>query len=197
MTQILFIHGGESYSSYDAYITDLATTAIDYDRLKYHRRWRDWIADQLSSEDDMLTPTFPNGSNAQYDEWVIYFEKILPFLQEDSILVGHSLGAMFLAKYLHTHTLPFRARRIVLIAAQYGARGDETDGSFVVDSASGIERSCDEIHLFHSEDDPVVPYSNLQKMANDIPEAILHSYTDQAHFNSSTFPDLLVLLQQK
>lgn len=197
MTQILFIHGGESYSSYDTYITNLRAATLDYDRLIYRRRWRDWIADQLTPEYAILTPTFPNGSNAQYDEWVIYFEKILPFLQDGSILVGHSLGAMFLAKYLHTHTLPFRARRIILIAAQHGACGDETDGSFVVDSASGIEHSCDEVHLFHSEDDPVVPYGSLHAMANDIPEAIIHSYTDQAHFSGSTFPDLLALLQQK
>jgi predicted alpha/beta hydrolase family esterase len=119
MRQILFIHGGNSFPSNDEYLEDLRSLEMDYKRLKYAKRWREWIAEQLP-DDDVLTPTFPNGFNAQYDEWVIYFEKIVPFLKDGYSLVGHSLGGMFLAKYLHTHVLPVKARHIVLLAARYG-----------------------------------------------------------------------------
>ena len=159
-------------------------------------RWKDWLAEQLPDY-DVLTPTFPNGTNAQYDEWVIYFEKILPFLGKDYVLIGHSLGGMFLAKYLNSNALPIKARQIILVAARYGESSDDSSGSFLVTSASNMEQSADEIHLFHSRDDEVVNYDSLALFSNDLPYAYIHSFDDRGHFNQSTFPELLELIKQK
>ena len=74
MRQVLIIHGGDSFSSYDAYMSDLQALEISYDRLKPQKKWKTWLAEQLPDA-DVLLPTFPNGFNAVYDEWVIYFEK--------------------------------------------------------------------------------------------------------------------------
>ncbi|MEO8691732.1 MAG: alpha/beta hydrolase [Candidatus Saccharimonas sp.] len=197
MTQILFIHGGDSFSDYESYLDNLKSQSLDYERLKYHRHYRTWIAEQLP-DDDVLVPNFPNGYNAQFAEWVIYFEKIVPLLNDGAVLVGHSLGAMFLAKYLHDNILPFTASKIILIAGRHGKDDrDDHSGSFVAKSATGLERSCQEVHLFHSEDDPVVPYVSLGLFKQDMPSAIIHSFKDQKHFNNPTFPDLLELLKQK
>jgi predicted alpha/beta hydrolase family esterase len=196
MSQILFIHGGDSYTSYDEYRENLMSLQMDYERLKYIKGWRSWVAEQLP-DDDVLTPSFPNSSSAQYDEWVIYFEKILPFLHDGYSLVGHSLGGMFLAKYLHTHVLPVKARRIVLIAPRYGESDHDTSGSFLVESALGVERSAEQVHLFHSKDDKVVEFESLARFATDIPSAITHTFDDRGHFKGPTFPELLEILQQK
>ncbi len=119
MQQILFIHGGESFSKYESYLERLKNKQLDYESLKYAPRWREWIAQQ-AVDCDVLLPTMPNGFYAVYDEWVIYFEKILPMLTDGVTLVGHSLGGMFLAKYFHTHKLEEKVHRIVLVAARYG-----------------------------------------------------------------------------
>ncbi len=193
MKQILFLHGGESFGSYEEYLAWLKAKEIDYERLKYAPRWREWIAQQAKGC-DILTPTMPNGFNAVYDEWVIYFEKILPLLTGDVTLVGHSLGGMFLAKYFHTHTLDKKVHRIVLIAARYGG---EEDGSFVVTSAKNLDESAEEVHLFHSEDDPFVPYADMAKFKKDIPNAIVHSFKSRGHFIDPTFPEILELVTQK
>jgi predicted alpha/beta hydrolase family esterase len=195
MQQILFLHGGDSFLSYDTYLDSLINRELDYDRLKYSPKWREWIAQELSS-DDILLPTFPNGYNAQFNEWKIYFEKILPFLHDDFTIVGHSLGAMFLAKYFEEAHFPIRARRIVLIAGRYGG-DDEDTGSFKVMSSKKLPYNTHEVHLFHSEDDPIVNYEDMAKFKSDMPHAIIHSFTDRAHFNDPTFPELLELLKQK
>jgi len=193
MKQILFLHGGESFSDYEHYLEWLKTKELDYERLKYAPRWREWVAQQAAGC-DVLTPNMPNAFNAVYDEWVIYFEKMLPLLIVDVTLVGHSLGGMFLAKYFHTHTLPKKVHRIVLVAARYG--GNE-DGSFVVTSAKGVEKSAEEVHLFHSEDDLLVPYADMEDFKKDIPTAIVHSFKNRGHFIDPTFPEMLELVTQK
>lgn len=196
MKQVLIIHGGESFSSYDAYINDLRSTEINYERLMLQRKWKAWIAEQMP-EADVLLPTFPNGYNAVYEEWVIYFEKLIPFFGSDMRLIGHSLGAMFLTKYLHEHQLPAKVRQLVLIAGQYGERRGDDMGSFLVRSATGLERSADGIHLFYSKDDPVVDYAGLAAYCADIPQSVIHDFDDRGHFLDETFPELLELLQQK
>jgi predicted alpha/beta hydrolase family esterase len=196
MQQILFLHGGDSFSSRGAYLSSLNARILDYERLKYHPRWREWIATQLPY-DDVLTPTMPNSDNAQYEEWVIYFEKIIPLLKGDFTIVGHSLGAMFLAKYLHSQTLPRKARKVILVAGRYGSSPHEDTGSFTVNSARGVEKSAHSVHLFHSVDDPVVPYEDMERFQSDIIGAQTHSFTTRGHFVDTTFPEMLVLLQQK
>jgi len=146
---------------------------------------------------DVLLPTFPNGYNAVYDEWVVYFEKLIPFFGDDVRLVGHSLGAMFLAKYLNEKPLARKVRQLVLIAGGYDDDSYEDLGSFGVSSAANVPKSADEVHLFHSKDDFVVPYAELAKFEKDMPTATVHSFDDRAHFNGETFPELLELLKQK
>lgn len=196
MRQVLIIHGGSSFNSYDGYLANLKTSAIDYERLKLQKKWRPWVSEQMP-EADVLLPTFPNGYNAAYDEWKIYFEKLLPFLSDDAQLVGHSLGAMFLAKYLNENRLKRPVRRLVLVAGGFDDESGEELGSFKVASAKNLYKSTPEIHLFHSKDDLVVPFTELAKFQRDLPDAISHVFEDRGHFNGATFPELLEILKQK
>ena len=194
MKQILIIHGGDSFSTYEAYLDNLRSSTIDYARLKPQEKWKTWLSAQLP-DDDVLLPTFPNGWNAVYDEWVIYFEKLIPFLKEDVCLIGHSLGAMFLTKYLHGTPLPRKVRQLILVAGQYGTQEYDDLGSFVVESAEGLDRSADEIHLFYSRDDPVIDFASLAQYQHDIPDAIAHIFDTRGHFLGPTFPELLEILR--
>ncbi len=196
MKQVLIIHGGDSFSSYEKYMESLRASEVDYERLKARRGWKVWLAEQMPGA-DVLLPSFPNSDNAVYDEWKIYFEKLIPFFGDDVRLVGHSLGAMFLSKYLHEKKLSSKVKQLVLIAGQYGASDGGDVGSFEVTSASGLERSAEEIHLFHSKDDFVVPYSSLSGYQKDLSDATIHTFDDRGHFNDETFPELLELLKQK
>ena len=195
--QILIIHGGSSFDSYGSYRQDLADKQLDYERLLPKKRWSSWIAEQLPQA-DVLTPSFPNSSNAQYDEWKEYFEKVLAFLTSDDVrLVGHSLGAMFLAKYLQDNQLPCKVRQIVLAAPCYDDDSNEELGSFSVSSAVNVAKSSDDVHLLHSRDDFVVPFAELAKFQRDLPSATVHVYEDKGHFLDETFPELLEILKQK
>ena len=196
MKQIILIHGGDSYSTYEAYLQDLRATQLDYKRLLPKKRWSTWLAGQLPDA-DIVTPSFPNSQNAQYNEWKIYFEKLVPFFGEDVRLIGHSLGAMFLAKYLHEHTLPSPVQQLILLAGGYANEQNGSYGSFKVSSATGLERSAQEIHLLHSRDDFVVPFSELDYYEKDLPIAIVHRLDNKNHFLDETFPELLEILKQK
>jgi uncharacterized protein len=180
MKQIVLIHGGSSFDNYERYLNSLKNGSINYERLLWAQKWREWLAQEIVDA-DVLLPDFPNKQNAQYEEWKIYFEKLLPLLGDDVQLVGYSLGAMFLARYLHESPLDSPVRRLVLVSPCYDDESVEDLGSFRVMSATGLEKSAREIHLFHSKDDPVVPFTEFE---------------DRNHFFQPTFPELKELLKK-
>ena len=194
MKQILIIHGGDSFLTYKEYLDNLKSSPLDYERLKPKKRWSDTIAEQIQDA-EILLPTMPNSANAQFEEWKILFEKILPFLRDDVCLVGHSLGAMFLAKYLNAQTLKSPVKQLALVAGGYN-NNTENYGSFTVKSAIGLEDSAEEIHLFHSRDDFVVPFTELAKFEEDLPTAKIHKFDDRNHFLDENFPELIEILRK-
>lgn len=189
MSQILFIHGGDSFNSYEEYLENLKSTEIDYSRLLPKDRWSAKLT-SASPKDDILMPSMPNSANAQFDEWAIWFEKILPFLDDQARIIGHSLGAMFLAKYLHQKPLKKPVAQVHLVAGGYDD-SVESYGSFKVNSATGLEKSAKQIFIYHSQDDPVVPYSELAKFERDLPSATICRFTDRNHFLGPDFPELI------
>ena len=197
MKQVFIIQGGNSFNSYESYVNDLVTSPIDYDRLKYSPKWFTQGLAQSLTDFDVLTPSMPNKQNAVYDEWKIVFEKLIPHFGDDVQLIGHSLGAMFLAKYLNSNTLPKKVRRVILVSGGYNDQTNEKLGSFEVLSASGVKNSTDSIHLFHSKDDFVVPFSELAKFQADLSSATSHIFEDRGHFLQPDFPELYTLLKQE
>ena len=149
MKQVLIIHGGTSFNSYESYIEELKNSTLDYERLKPQKSWKSWIAEQIH-DTDVLLPTFPNGFNAVYDEWKIMFEKIIPLLNSEISVIGYSLGATFLAKYLHETTLSTPLDQLILVSGVYDDETNEELGSFKITSAKGLEKSAGYIHLIHS-----------------------------------------------
>lgn len=197
MKQVFVIQGGNSFNSHDSYIEDLTYSPIDYDRLKYSPRWFTQGLSLSLPEFDVLTPSMPNRQNAVYDEWKILFEKLIPYFNKDTQIIGHSLGAMFLAKYLQETILAEKVHRLLLVSGGYDDEQEEELGSFKVTGASGVQASAEEVHLFHSKDDFVVPFGELAKFQADLPSAVSHIFDDRGHFLQAEFPELYELLKQE
>lgn len=190
--QILFIHGGETFPSYDEYISWLKHESV-FDPERADRRAKRWHRQLEVALPGcvVLRPQMPNDVNAQYIEWEIYFEKTLPFLKNNVVLIGHSLGGTFLLKYLATHTLPIVIHSIHLVAPSFGVPGT----SFTINE--DISRVSDHAPctIYHSTDDTVVPFSETEVGMQRMPNARLITFSDRGHFLSETFPELTAALQ--
>jgi hypothetical protein len=153
------------------------------------------LDEDLGDEFLVIMPPMPNGHNAKYIEWSIWFERHFDYLDDDSVLIGHSLGAMFLAKYLSEHNIPFRPKAIYLLAGAYALPDfDDTDcRDFLVspESVRPLLQKTDNVVIMHSEDDFVVPYEHGTALSKAIPEAEFISFTNKNHFLTEEFPELL------
>ncbi len=191
MKQVVVIHGGNTFETYEQYLSFLKSSEFDFERLKT-KRFKDVLGDRLGKDFEVILPSMPNSENAKYEEWKIWFEKIVPFLEETIILVGHSLGGIFLAKYLSEEIFPKKILGTFLIAAPYDGRYlEEFLGDFALPKS--LERFMAQggkINLYHSKDDPVVPFVNVEKYKEDLPEAEVIVFEDREHFSQDEFLEL-------
>lgn len=121
--QIIIIHGGTSYDNYEEYFSALNSLNINLDRMKSTKDWKDSLQEKLGEDFIVYTPQMPNKQNAQYEEWKILFEKVLNLLNEDIVLIGHSMGGIFLAKYLSENNIYKKIQKTFLISAPFSNEG--------------------------------------------------------------------------
>ncbi|MDR0607765.1 MAG: alpha/beta hydrolase [Candidatus Peribacteria bacterium] len=67
----------------------------------------------------VYTPQLPNKQNAKYEERKVVFEKIVDKLDDHFILIGHSLGATFIVKYLSENTISKVIEKTVLLGTTF------------------------------------------------------------------------------
>lgn len=194
--QILVIHGGDYFKSYDDYLNNLKKWEITPERIMSSlKRWNRNLDILLGENFEVIMPQLPCKHNAKYLEWEIFFNKLLPFLRDDIILIGHSMGGIFLAKYLSENDFPKKINSVFLIAAPFDAdyRDDkETLGNFELpESLEKFEKQTGKIFLYHSKDDPIVPFADVEKYAAKIPSAEKVIFEDKGHFILKEFPEIV------
>lgn len=194
--QVLYIHGGDSFGKYEDFLQDLQTKPIrDPFDLERKSIWVENFRENLNGC-EVLMPTMPNKQNAKYEEWKMWLERHFEFLHDDVILVGWSLGGMFLAKYLSENKFPFKIKAVYLLAAPSGEFTDESGNNcasfqFPMQSLANLTNQCNKIFIWHSKDDFVVPYEEVSVYKESIPTAELTIFTDKNHFLVETLQELI------
>jgi uncharacterized protein len=183
---VIIVHGGDSFDTYQHYLSSLTQSSVRF--RDNTDKWKSTLQYALGDSYNVLIPEFPNKQNAQYLEWKIIFDKIHSYINEQTILVGHSLGGIFLTQYLSEH--PLKISQLHLVAAVYGK-----EGSFISPKDFlPIQVSSQSVHIWHSIDDTVVPFDHALSLKKAISKAELHQFVGKGHFNQTTFPELIEVI---
>ena len=195
MRQVIVIHGGTTFSEYSRYLAFLATKPLTIDRFTYSPTWKERLQDELGSNYQVLLPAMPNKTNARYSEWKIWFEHLTSIFADDCILVGHSLGAIFLAKYLSENTVPVTVAATILIAAPHSSETNEDLTDFKIESLTNqLTEQAGRLVFFNGFDDPVIALSELELYQKAIPLAECNIVSAPDHFVRAEFPELTALI---
>lgn len=193
--QVLFIHGGEAFSDYNNFLSYLRTREMRYPHGIRPTRWMNTLGDNLGTDYELFTPQMPNSQNAKYEEWKIWFERHFEFLHDGVILIGHSQGGYFLAKYFTENEVPFHVKALYLLASPFRPDdfGDEDGGDFAFDTAQvgKIADRVERVFILHSTDDPVVPFAHGEQFAAALPNAQFVRFENKGHFLDEEFPELI------
>lgn len=158
--------------------------------------WLPWLERQLTALGvDVINHTFPDNVKARSSVWLKYLESL--DADEDTILVGHSSGAVAAMRYAETHQL----LGSVLVSVCHTDLGD------AFEAASGYYRDPWQWHrirenqqwiaIFNSTDDPLIPVAEARHVASQL-KCSYFEFTNRGHFtNSREFPEALDYIKRK
>jgi len=196
MQQIITIHGGTTFKDYDLYLDFLSHKKLHIDRFIYTPKWKELLQENLGVDYQVLLPTMPNTTNARYSEWKLWFEHLSELFTDNCILIGHSLGAIFLAKYLSENTLPVKIKATILIAAPYDDESIEDLTDFKITNLTNkLTEQAGRLVFFNGTDDPVISQTDLKKYQDQLPLAEFKIMAAPDHFVRTEFPELTAFLK--
>ena len=188
MNKLIFIHGGETFNTEAEYETYLKSLTIEpLETQEKPRKWKDdFFKFLLENKFEIFYPQMPCSENAKYKFWKIVFENILKSANEETIFVGHSLGASFLLQYFSEKQIGnFPQLHLVAPAFNINSGGFKHSNNF-----SKTKKQFKEIFIYHSQDDEIVPFEDSEKITNLLPEATFIKYKNRNHFFDERSPEI-------
>jgi uncharacterized protein len=167
--------------------------------------WFPWIKKELEKEGHTVeVPAFPTPDNQSFASWLAVAEQSLKnFDPSQTVLIGHSSGAIFVFRLAELTKKPYKA--IFSVCPFMKDLGldtyDRLNFSFVHHAFdwAKIKRNVSHIHCFAGDNDPYVPLSCAQEVAH-LSGASLEIVREGGHLNAETgyldFPLLLTKIRQ-
>lgn len=195
--QILIVHGGMTFKNKKDYLDYLKNRRIS---LKKKPNWAEsYLEEELGNKFEIIRPRMPIPENAKYEEWKINFERYFPYLRKNVVLIGCSLGGIFLAKYLSENKFPKEILATYLVCPPFDDTCFDEDlvGGFKLKSdISLIEKNSKNLTLMFSKDDDDVPVAHAEKYRNKLNTAKIIIYKSKnGHFRVSRFPEIIKMIR--
>lgn len=158
--------------------------------------WLPWLERELTALGiDVINETFPDNVNARSSIWLPHLEAL--GADEQTILVGHSSGALAAMRYAETH----RLAGSILVAVCHTDLGDPFErASGYFDEPWQWSRIRDHqpwIAIFSSRDDPHIPIAEPRFVAAQL-RCTHVEFADRGHFvDQRKFPEVVSQVRKR
>jgi predicted alpha/beta hydrolase family esterase len=147
------------------------------------------LSHALGPQYEVHYPALPHEEDAFYEEWKHHLEKELAPMQGPIVLVGHSVGASILIKWMgEMETEKPIAGMFLLACPFWGGNGWRYPGyeKLMLPEGGATHLSKGrQIFLYHCRDDATVPFDHLALYAQILPEATVCERDEGGHqFNN-------------
>ena len=195
--QIFIIHGGMTFKNRKDYLHYLKNREVSLEKSK---SWKGSYLDKnLGKNFEIIRPQMPLQDNALYEDWRIHFERFIPYIRNNVILIGNSLGGIFLAQYLSENKLPKKVLSTYLICPPFDNTciGEDLVGGFKLKKdLSLLEKNSRNLTLMFSKDDDCVPVDHAEKYRAKLKNAKIIIYKSKnGHFRISNFPEIVKMIK--
>jgi predicted alpha/beta hydrolase family esterase len=121
--------------------------------------WAGWLSDQLlvsSSQFTVLSPQLPNADHPKQNEWIAKIKEIAETFDEETVLVGHSLGAVAILRLLEIFGNHEKVKAAILVCGFTNHLGiDEIQDFFKTDfNWKKIRSKVEKFVIINSDNDP-------------------------------------------
>ena len=132
--------------------------------------WKIWLASELEKRGFKATvPSMPTPNHPKMNEWVRTIENAVGCLEEDVLLVGHSLGCIAILRYLEC-LKQGSVGSVVLVAGFVDDLGEKELSGFFEKPIDWkvIRKRARRFYVLQSDNDPYVPVRHGHDIAENL-----------------------------
>jgi len=137
-----------------------------------NENWFPWLREELEKLNcKVFVPQFPVPPAQSVESWLEVFENYRQYLDENSIMTGHSLGPAFILNILEKNNHPIKATFFVsgFLGKIDNPTFDEVNKTFMKEfDWQKIKKNCQKFYVFHSDNDPYVPLEKAEELAKNL-----------------------------
>lgn len=160
--------------------------------------WFPWLKNKLESMGyEAIVPKFPTPLDQSLESWLRTIANFEDKINEETVFVGHSLGAAFILNYLEKTNKKIKAAMLVAgFHKLLGSPYDEPIKTFFAKEFNWekIKGSCSKFFAFASDNDQYIPLQVTHELVQNL-DAEFNMVTNAGHINKEsgyeTFPLIL------
>lgn len=150
--------------------------------------WFPWLKAKLEAEGlKVFVPKFPTPEGQSLKAWLKVLESLRGKINQNTIIIAHSLGAIFLLRLLERLEHPIKFA--VFVAGIVGVKPiTNYDGDFKFSNGfefdwTKIKQNAKNFFVYHSDNDPYTCIENGKRLAENL--GVELTFVPKAgHFNS-------------
>jgi len=144
---------------------------------------------------EVVNCTFPDNVRARASVWLRFLETL--GADDNTVLIGHSSGAVAAMRYAETHRL-LGSVLVGVCHTDLGDAGERASGYYRDPWRwSDIRRHQQWIGIFHSADDPLIPVAEARFVASQL-GCSYFEHSDRGHFvERAPFPELVQFVRRR
>jgi uncharacterized protein len=144
---------------------------------------------------EVINRTFPDNVKARARVWLPFLDEL--GADENTILIGHSSGAVAAMRYAETHRL-FGSILVGVCHTDLGDGGEAASGYYREPwQWQRIRENQDWIAIYNSTDDPHIPIAEARFVAAQL-RCSYFEFDDRGHFTDSReFPEVVDYVRRK
>lgn len=166
--------------------------------------WFPWLTRELKKEGhEVIIPTFPTPEKQTLTEWNKAFKPYIDELDDNTVLVGHSLGSVFILRILEQLKTEVKASFLVagFIKKLNVDKFDGINQTFLKKKFNWdkIRSNCQKFVILNATDDPYVPIAQSDLLSEKLCSGNI-IFSKAGHFNFDSgykkFAKLLKFIKQ-
>lgn len=144
---------------------------------------------------EVVAPQFPDTELARSCFWLPFLEKELK-VDEKTVLIGHSSGAIAAMRYAETHKI-FGSVLVSTYYTDLGLENEKLSGYFDLPwNWEAIQKNQQWILQFSAINDPWIPIQE-PRAVRDFLRTEYYEFADAGHFDKKIFSELLEAILKK
>jgi len=152
-----------------------------------------WLKEALVNlGHEVIAPDLPDADAPDQDEWTKALLEEVKVVDDETIIVGHSIGATTALRFLEAVEAKSTPKGCLLISPPWMIKDERFRGFFMSELDFDVLMwKASRFTIIHSKDDKVIPFDHAQKYAEVLAAKLVERNEGEEHFQGEQYPVIL------